>query len=201
MEPNLTSQVTVSRKCPEDNEMTAWLNLQRLPKNDLKAPFFATSNSAGIDFSACLRRPCYKMDIKEHETQKREFYLDERGNRLSSSPEIEEPILILKPNEIILVPLGYKCEFSDGYALKLYIRSSLGIKGIMLANNVGIIDADYRGELFACLINLSGVDFKIVHGERIVQAIMSHCIQPIIKEISVVNSTLRGEGGFGSTGK
>lgn len=179
-----------------------WLNLERLPGNNLDLPKYATEQSAGIDFAACLTRIC---KLVEKDGTKTDFYATEEGGRISplilsqAAHRPNKPKLVVYRNERILIPLGFKCEFSPGYAFKLYVRSSVGANGLMLANNVGVIDSDYRGELFACVLNASKDEFIIEHGQRIVQGIITPCPQAIVN-CSEVNVTERGEGGFGSTG-
>lgn len=179
--------------------MSVWMNLEALPDNDLKLPEYATKHSAGLDFAACLTRQCKNTQTKQ------QFYVDGAGNRTPEKvviPVFNPPVLpkiILHQYETILIPLGFKCEFSDGYVLKLYPRSSMGAGGMMLGNSVGIIDADYRGELFACICNRNYIPMVIEHGQRIVQGVMEQCYQAVIK-CTNVSETARGEGGFGSTG-
>jgi len=108
--------------------------------------------------------------------------------------------LIIYPRETVMVSLGYKCEFSKAYVLMLHIRSSIGMMGLELANSTGIIDPDYRGELWAVLHNRNtSKPITIRHGDRLVQGVMFGFNQSIIEE-GAVQDTVRGEGGFGSTG-
>lgn len=177
-----------------EGPMSVWLNLEVLPDNDLKIPEYATKDSAGLDFAACLTRPC--KDTLRSQT----FYTDPDGVR-SEEKSCKEgtPKLILQQYETLLVSLGFKCQFNEGYVLQIYPRSSMGIKGMMLGNSVGIIDSDYRGELFACIYNRNPNPIVIEHGQRIVQGVLVRCDQAVIK-LCEVNTTKRGEGGFGSTG-
>jgi dUTP pyrophosphatase len=114
---------------------------------------------------------------------------------------IEEPIC-LKPMERKLIPTGLFIELPEGYEAQIRPRSGLAIKnGITLLNSPGTIDADYRGEIRVILINLSDTDFEIVDGERICQMIIAK--HKTVKWISVekLETSDRGEGGFGHTGK
>lgn len=178
--------------------MTLLANFERLESNDNPTPQYATPHSAGLDMAACLTRECIQID---EDGTRRPFFLIETGNRSTTKLRSEgPPILILKPKETIMVPLGWKCEFNNRHVMKLYIRSSLGLKGCQLANSVGIVDADYRGELFACLYNRNEIPITIKHGDRIVQAIfVPYSITSVIER--PVDTTQRGEGGFGSTGQ
>lgn len=177
--------------------MTVWLSLESLQDNDLVIPDYATKHSAGLDFAACLTRPCKHVD--SHGT-KTDFYTTDAGNRIPNKPQNLKPKLILPCNETVMIPLGFKCEFNNRFVFQLYVRSSMGARGLMLANAVGIIDSDYRGELFACVFNRNIEPITIEHGQRIVQGILTPCYQAIIKNGNV-NETDRGEGGFGSTGQ
>lgn len=176
------------------------ITLERLPGNDLPLPTYKTSQAAGIDFAACLKRPCF---IAESRTQ---FVNTPTGRRRLGKDEKWEPDdnleykIRIAPQETILIPLGFKSEFDPNYVLQIYIRSSMSLKGLFLANSTGIIDSDYRGELFSAICNRSSRFIDITHGDRIVQAILINYEQAIIQEASV-SETDRGEGGFGSTGR
>jgi dUTP pyrophosphatase len=114
---------------------------------------------------------------------------------------IDKPVL-LKPLERKLIPTGLKIELPTGYEAQIRPRSGMSIKhGITLVNCVGTIDEDYRGEVCIPIINLSNEDFTIQNGDRIAQMIIAPVTQAIIKEVSIISDTLRGTGGFGSTGK
>jgi dUTP pyrophosphatase len=113
-----------------------------------------------------------------------------------------EHAIILKPMERRLIPTGLFMEIPAGYEAQVRPRSGLAIKqGITCLNTPGTIDSDYRGEIMIILINLSGEEQVISHGDRIAQLI----IQPIEKAVWVESDNLaitsRNEGGFGHTGK
>lgn len=116
---------------------------------------------------------------------------------------LEEESVILKPNERILVPTGIAISLSDrNYGAFIFPRSSLSSKfGISLANCVGVVDSDYRGEIKVPLINHSDEIFKINNGDRIAQLVIMPVIIPDFIETEELDDTERGEGGFGSTGK
>ena len=97
-----------------------------------------------------------------------------------------------------MVPLGFRSAFGPAYVLNLHVRSSIGLKGLMIANGTGIVDPDYRGELFAALWNRTHNAITIKHGERIVQGVLLQFTMGIIRE-GLVDETQRGNGGFGST--
>lgn len=113
---------------------------------------------------------------------------------------IDEPI-ILQSLERKLVPAGFAIEIPVGYEVQIRARSGMSLKyGITAANGVGTIDADFRGEICAILINLSNEDFTIEPGMRIAQMVLSKHEQIEWDEINDLGQTKRGEGGYGSTG-
>lgn len=115
---------------------------------------------------------------------------------------IDEPVLI-NPGEIRIIKTGIAIEIPDkNYAAFVYARSGLGIKhGICLANGVGVIDSDYRGEICVGLCNISQKPYTMEMGERVAQMVIMPVDGAEYEEVSDINSTERGQGGFGSTGK
>ena len=114
---------------------------------------------------------------------------------------ISEPIT-LKPLERYLVPTGLKIELEHGYEAQIRPSSGLSIKhGISLINCVGTIDEDYRGEVCVGVVNLSNEEYTIQPDERIAQMIIARVEQAQIEVVTELTETVRGEGGFGSTGK
>lgn len=117
------------------------------------------------------------------------------------SAAIDEPI-VLKPLERCLVPTGLKIELEHGYEAQVRPRSGLSIKhGITLINCVGTIDEDYRGELCIPVVNISNEEYTIQPDERIAQIVIAKYEQAKIEVVTELTETVRGEGGFGSTGK
>lgn len=113
---------------------------------------------------------------------------------------INEPF-ILAPGKRTLVPTGLKMMLPDGYEAQVRPRSGLALKhGITVLNTPGTIDADYRGEVGVVLINLGEETFTITRGMRIAQMIVAPVIQTHWEEVSELEESARGEGGFGSTG-
>ncbi len=128
-------------------------------------------------------------------------YQTEGSSGLDLYANVNEKIII-KCNEIKLVSVGFKMEIPLGYEGQIRGRSSLGSKfGVCLANGVGTIDSDYRGEVFVPLINLGKNDFIVNRGDRIAQMIISKYTYVEIIPNEILNNTKRGENGFGSTGK
>lgn len=113
---------------------------------------------------------------------------------------IADPIT-LKPSEIKLVPTGIAIALEKGFEAQVRPRSGLALKnGITVLNTPGTIDSDYRGEVCVILINHSKVDFVITRGMRIAQIVIAKHEQAQIEEVENLDETVRGVGGFGSTG-
>lgn len=114
---------------------------------------------------------------------------------------LESPV-ILDPMERSLIPTGLFIELPDGYEAQVRPRSGLAIKqGITCLNSPGTVDSDYRGELKVILINLSNTVQQINHGERIAQMVIAKTERAVFYEVEQLNTSQRGEGGFGHTGK
>ena len=112
----------------------------------------------------------------------------------------DEPLTI-KPNEVVKIETGLKVELSPHTYLQIHSRSGLATKNrIVVANNVGIIDNDFRGELIVVLTNFSNEDYVVKPNDRVAQAIVMSYIRPRVDFVDELNETERGEGGFGSTG-
>lgn len=114
---------------------------------------------------------------------------------------LDAPVTI-QPGETVMIPLGLKCQPDAGdMALLIFPRSGLSSKhGITLANAVGVVDTDYRGEWFVPLHNISDAPYTVEHGMRVAQLVAVPIYYPEIAEIPAVDETQRGEGGFGSSG-
>src|SRR5574344_1671893 len=113
----------------------------------------------------------------------------------------EDPIT-LKPLQRRLIPTGLFIALPEGYEAQVRPRSGLALKhGITVLNTPGTIDADYRGEIGVVLVNLSDTDFTVNPGERIAQMVVARYEQVEWDEVAELDSTDRGEGGFGSTGR
>lgn len=107
----------------------------------------------------------------------------------------------IEPGQTFMVKTGLSVEIPVGYAGLIYARSGMASKrGLAPANKVGVIDSDYRGEIIVALYNQSLMPQKIEPGERIAQMIITPYIQGIFSEAEELSDTVRGEGGFGSTG-
>lgn len=111
--------------------------------------------------------------------------------------------LTLAPMQRALIPTGLAIELPDaGCVALVYARSGLSIKhGVCMANGVGVIDSDYRGEIRVGLVNLSPESYTIQPGERIAQLVVMPVVQFSASEADTLEETSRGSGGFGSTGR
>jgi dUTP pyrophosphatase len=180
------------------------LTFERLLHNDLDLPAYQTEGAAGFDFRACLYRTIYRV----RGIKKEPFVYDIKENHYRKFDNIDEniidkdikPSVLILPDETLLLPTGFKVSFCKWRVLKLFIRSSLSIQGLVLANSVGIIDSDYRGEVMMAIKNVSNVTHTINHGDRVVQSILEELIRPKLVE-GTTEQTDRGQGGFGSTGR
>ena len=142
------------------------------------------------------------MKIKVVNQSKHELpqYATELSAGLDLRANIDSPIE-LKPFERHLIPTGLFIELHKGYEAQIRPRSGLAFKnGITVLNSPGTIDADYRGELKVLLINLSNSPFMINDGERIAQMVIAKHEQINWEEVTSMNETDRGSGGFGHTG-
>ena len=114
---------------------------------------------------------------------------------------LDEPLAIA-PGETKLIKTGISMEIPEGYAGLIYARSGLATKrGLAPANKVGVIDADYRGEVMVALHNHSNCVQEVAPLERIAQLVVAPFLKAEFFETEELSSTVRGEGGFGSTGK
>ena len=110
--------------------------------------------------------------------------------------------LTLNPMERVLIPTGLALALPAGYEAQLRPRSGLALRhGLTLLNSPGTVDADYRGEIQVLLANFSLTPFTVKRGERIAQLVVSPVVKVALLEMEVLESTARGEGGFGSTGR
>jgi dUTP pyrophosphatase len=110
--------------------------------------------------------------------------------------------IIIKPLERKLLNSGMIMEIPNGYEGQIRPRSSLALKnGVTVLNSPGTIDCDYRGEVKILLINLSPDEFVIQSGDRIAQIVFTKVSDVKILEMDSFQDTVRGDGGFGSTGK
>ena len=113
---------------------------------------------------------------------------------------LDTPVTIA-PAQTMLIHTGLSMEIPEGYAGLIYARSGLASKkGLAPANKVGVVDADYRGEVMVALHNHSDKPQTVEHGERIAQLVIAPFLAVNYEETDTLSDTVRGEGGFGSTG-
>lgn len=142
------------------------------------------------------------MQVKVINKSKHELpsYQSESAAGMDIRANIEDDI-ILKPLERSLIPTGLFIELPQGYEAQIRPRSGLAYKhGLTVLNSPGTVDADYRGEIKVLLVNLSNDSFVVRDGERVAQMIIAKHEQIIWENTNVLGETLRGAGGYGSTG-
>ena len=128
-------------------------------------------------------------------------YKTEGASGMDLMALVKEPIN-LKPNSSCLVPTGLAVAFSSDFEIQIRPRSGLAAKNsISVLNTPGTIDSDYRGEIKVILFNHGKNDFLINNKDRIAQMILTPVIKMDLEETDNLPETIRGEGGFGSTGK
>ncbi|MBE7077484.1 MAG: dUTP diphosphatase [Clostridiales bacterium] len=136
--------------------------------------------------------------------------LDERavlptyGSEFSAGADlyaVADEDIVIQPGETKLVHTGLAMEIPEGYAGLIYARSGLASKrGLAPANKVGVVDADYRGEVMVALHNHSNTEQKVAPMERIAQLVVAPFLKATFETVDELSDTVRGEGGFGSTG-
>lgn len=127
-------------------------------------------------------------------------YQTEHSAGMDLHADIDQPVT-LKPGERYAVPTGIAIALPTGYEAQIRGRSGLAAKfGIALTNGIGTIDADYRGEIHALIINHGQDDFVVEPGMRIAQMVIAKYETAVWDEVENLDETSRGAGGFGSTG-
>ena len=110
--------------------------------------------------------------------------------------------IVIKPQTSTLIPTGLSVAFSEDYEIQIRPRSGLAAKNnISVLNSPGTIDSDYRGELKIIIFNNSNHDFIVNNNDRVAQMVLTPIAKIELEEANELPKTLRGEGGFGSTGK
>ncbi len=136
--------------------------------------------------------------------------LDERatiptyGTQFSAGADlyaVTDNDVIIAPHETVLIHTGLSIEVPEGYAGLIYARSGLASKkGLAPANKVGVVDSDYRGEVMVALHNHGEKEQTVSNGERIAQFVIAPFLKAEFTVCDELTETVRGEGGFGSTG-
>jgi dUTP pyrophosphatase len=110
--------------------------------------------------------------------------------------------LTLAPGDRHAVATGFAIAIPEGYEVQVRPRSGLALKhGLTILNSPGTIDSDYRGEVKVILANLGAEPYEVIRGERIAQLVPARVQRAAFREVAALDSTARGAGGFGSTGR
>jgi len=142
-----------------------------------------------------------EVNIVNNSTNQLPSYATEGSAGMDLRANLTE-VLTLQPLERSLVPTGLFMEIPFGYEAQVRPRSGMAINhGITCLNSPGTVDSDYRGEIKVILVNLSNEPQQIKHGDRIAQMVISKVEQADLQLVQSLNETVRGEGGFGHTGK
>ena len=129
------------------------------------------------------------------------YYATEGAAAVDLHACIDEAVT-LPPGGRALLPTGLAAAIPVGHVGLLAVRSSMGIRhGVTLSNGVGVIDSDYRGQVHVGLHNLSGEPYTVQPGDRVAQLMVVPVAAPEIEVVDALPETVRGAGGFGSTGK
>ena len=127
-------------------------------------------------------------------------YASQGASGMDLRAAISDP-MVLKPHRVYRVPTGLYVECPPGYEIQIRARSGLALKhGITLVNGIGTIDADYRGEIMVALHNHGKREEKVEAGERVAQLVVTPFLPVEFTECEELDETVRGTGGFGSTG-
>ena len=143
-----------------------------------------------------------KVLIKKlHPDVKLPIYKTSGASGMDLMAFINEPINV-RPKSSSLIPTGLSLAFSEEYEIQIRPRSGLAAKNnISVLNTPGTIDSDYRGEIKIIIFNHGSNDFSINNGDRIAQMILTPIVKMQLEETEDLPKTVRGQGGFGSTGK
>ena len=129
------------------------------------------------------------------------YYATEGAAAVDLHACIDEAVT-LPPGGRALLPTGLAAAIPAGHVGLLAVRSSMGIRhGVTLSNGVGVIDSDYRGQVHVGLHNLSGEPYTVQPGDRVAQLMVVPVAAPEIEVVDALPETVRGAGGFGSTGR
>lgn len=122
--------------------------------------------------------------------------------RANLRPEDRASGLVIAPMGRVVVPTGLRVAIPQGFEMQIRPRSGLAVNaGVGMPNAPGTIDSDYRGPLGVPLINLGSQPFTVRHGERIAQAVVAPVVRAGFEVVEALDSTARGDGGFGHTGR
>jgi dUTP pyrophosphatase len=148
------------------------------------------------------------IQIKPNNDEIKEFYLN-HSNYYPGDAGLDlfcPETIVVSPKKMGKVNLGISCQMFNGYSTNgvsyyMYPRSSIVKTPLRLANSVGIIDRDYRGNIIACFDNISNEEYIIEKGTRLVQLCAPNLVPLTFELVDKLPETERGTGGYGSTGK
>ena len=145
------------------------------------------------------------LQIKRLSNSFSDIPLPEYATEGSSGMDIRAAVndqITIASGKVALVPTNLSVEIPIGYEIQVRPRSGLAAKnGIGVLNSPGTIDSDYRGEIKVILFNFGEKNFIVNRGDRIAQLVIAEVILAEVKEVTDLNTSIRGEGGFGHTGK
>jgi dUTP pyrophosphatase len=147
----------------------------------LKVPFLRLPHAGGLEVPAYATAGAAGLDLR--------------------AALAEGDVLVLAPGERAAVPTGIALALPEGYEGQVRPRSGLALRhGVTCLNAPGTIDSDYRGEITVILVNLGQVPVTLRRGERIAQLVIQAYVQAALEEVRELSPSLRGSGGFGSSG-
>jgi dUTP pyrophosphatase len=120
---------------------------------------------------------------------------------LDLQARLTEPNITISPGCVELISTGFSIDIPDGYAGFVFIRSSVAKRGLSLANGTGLIDSDYQGEIKLLLQNNTAEWIKIHESDRLAQLVITPICRVNLNKVDKFEPTVRGTGGFGSTGR
>ena len=139
--------------------------------------------------------------IRPESTNPLPGYMTSHAAGMDLYADLAEDIMLV-PGARSLIPTGIAIELPDGYEAQVRPRSGLALKhGVSLVNSPGTIDTDYRGEIGVIVINHGSEPFALRNGERIAQLVFAPFARATLQEVVDLGETVRGEGGFGHTGR
>jgi len=161
-----------------------------------KEPVYATDGSAGFDISCCLEEEFVTIYNLHNEPRRRDIV-----PWCPPGAEEEARAIHLNPGDRVMVPTGIVLDIPKGHYVRLFARSGLSLySGLRLVNSVGIIDSDYKEQLYVLIENSSSTVTSIADATRICQGIMCKAETCKIEETTVIPESTTRDGGFGSTG-
>lgn len=189
-------------------ELTSHLNID---KKEIEEQYLDIDMEALNNIEIPALKPKVKIKFKNESTNEDPTYFHEGDSGFDFRAYIpdynplETPNIVVEAGKVAIIPTGLYFEIPIGYELQVRPRSGLAAKfSITVLNTPGTVDSNYRGEIKIILINLGETDFQIENGDRIAQGVIAPVLTPewaTMIKVNKLSSTIRNEGGFGSTGK